>query len=98
MTTTSLHDAVRADMRARLALVRSLYELDEGLKIVGRMVDALREETSERQEEAPTDQNETLLAADLVTLDAAVQDLADRVLAHRRTVVTVLFGHVYSTP
>ncbi len=93
MNTMSLHDAVRADMRSRLALIRSLYEIDDSLKIVGQMVDIIRDETSEQQEEAPTDQNNTNLAADLVTLDTAIQDLADRVLAHRRAIATVLFGH-----
>ena len=95
MTTMPLHDAVRADMRARLALIRSLYDLDDGLKIIAQMVDGIRHDASGQQEGIPTDQSNTYLAADLVTLDTAVQDLADRVLTHRRAIVKVLFGRDY---
>ena len=92
MTTTSLLDAVRADMRARLAVISSLYDLDQGIKEASQILDTVRDETARRREASPSDENLAPLAADLLTLDTFIQDLADRLLVHRRAVETALLG------
>ena len=92
MTTTSLLDAVRADMRARLAVISSLYDLDQGIKEVSQMLVSVRDETARQREASPSDETLAPLAADLLTLDTFIQDLADRLLVHRRAVETALLG------
>ena len=92
MTTTSLLDAVRAEMRARLAVISSLYDLDQGIKEVSQMLDSVRDETARQREASPSNETLAPLTADLLTLDTFIQDLADRLLVHRRAVETALLG------
>ena len=92
MTTLTLLDAVRADVRARFALIRTLQDIDETLSDVRATVSALQREAHERRDRGQTDTDSAALIADLVTLDTFSEELAERVRSHRSAVEIALFG------
>lgn len=94
MTTKILLDAVRADMRAKIALTHSLHELTEAVTLACEAV-AIVSDTVQQQDDHPRSTDlDRAINADFMTLDAATTNLATRLAEHRRALEAALFGTI----
>lgn len=94
MTTKTLLDAVRADMRAKIGLTHSLHELSEAVSLASEAAAIVRK-SLQHQDDYPREPDmDRAIQADLMTLDAATANLATRLADHRRAIETVLFGAI----
>lgn len=88
----TLFDALRADVRAKSDLIRSLYAVREGCRFATNAVTHLGESIQVRDEAGPDPERDRLVIADLLTVETLVQDLAHRIKVHKRAVEVGLFG------
>ncbi|MCF3948556.1 hypothetical protein AiwAL_18225 [Acidiphilium sp. AL] len=92
MTKRTLIEALRADVHAKFTVVRTMHEIDQAFALVSETVDLVRASIQQRDEQGASPDTERRIVADLVTLEAVTQELAERLLDHKLALDNGLFG------
>lgn len=92
MTERTLYEALRTDVRGKFALIRSLYALRQASTFATNAVNQLAESIQARDEGGPDPERDRLVIGDLLTVETLLQELAERIDAHKRAVEVGLFG------
>ena len=92
MTERTLYEALRADVRAKFDLIRSLYAVREGCRFATNALAHLGESIQARDEAGPDAERDRMVIADLLTVETLLQDLSYRIETHKRAVDAGLFG------
>lgn len=92
MSTRTLLDAVRADTRAKLSVIRNLSDVNQAFGHVSECLDCVRETIERRDKAAPSADPDREVLADLLALDTLVAELALRLSELKLTIDDGLFG------
>ena len=92
MTKPTLIEALRADVRAKLAVVHTLYDLREAAAVLTEVIGLARGAPEDRPDVAPNEDAARRLAGDLLLLETARADLVARLENHCRAIEAGLFG------
>ena len=94
MTTQTLIEALRADVRAKMAVIHTTYELQRAVALVTEAINLMRTAPEDRFDGHVMEDPDHRLAADLTFVETARADLAKRLDDHTRALESSLFGLV----
>lgn len=92
MATTTLIEALRADARAKLAVLHTLHDLREATAMLTEAINLVRTAPEDRPYVVPDEDPDRRLAGDLLMLETARADLVARLDTHYRALEAGLFG------
>lgn len=92
MSTRTLFDAVRADTRAKLGVIRSLSDVNRAFDHVSGCLDCVRETIERRDKATPSADPDREVHADLLALDTLVAELALQLSELKLAIDDGLFG------